>query len=382
MAHRHNTLTDEVFKNSKYIDMLQRHFEIKNFRKEDFKQYKILLDIFQTFILVNNCFYSDSNLSMADKCDNARGIIEKLIYNDYENSQKHKYSVRDIKGLLDKRARKLYNYMEQWQKDLSTITTKNATTSIEVKQMLKLIDKEMSELEAVGFDNIVNDDIEYKTRWLKNYKDYSIVISKFDTIYSKRDIFIKDFITKYYDEYEVNLTDDDIEELIPLFRLVSYANNGLAKVICNTTIHDFNINERSSAKYIYKAYLKSLNIDYKDIDTFEENSQIFKMALCVLCEEVNKKTPLTLYEVLDNFDMFSFMVTMEEIIENGVWCEYKDINKILTDLKQVYNIIDSIKEVDKTNIDMNMLIENYYIPAYKVVRAIIDRKQNCFVEAS
>ena len=376
---RHNHLTDDVFKKSKYIATINRVFGFKDIRKEDNKQYKILLDIFQTFILVNNCFCSDSNLSMADKCNNARDIIEKLVYNDYENSQKHKYSVRDIKVLLDKRARKLYHYMEQWQKDLSNISTKNATTSIEVKQMLEVIDKEMNELEEVGFDNVVSNDFEYQPKWLKYYTKYSIIISKFDNIYSDKENFIKDYKEYYYNENGVNLTDDDIEELTTLYRLVANANNGLAKVINNYKIEDYNINERSSAKYIYKAYLKSLRIDYNNIATFEETSQIFKVALTLLGNEVNKKGHFTIDEVIDNFDMFSFLVSMEQVVEKDINSEHKDIDKILTDLKEVYRIINSIEDVN----DLDKTIKEYYIPAYNIIKSIIKRKNNmCFVEVS
>ena len=380
---RHNHLTDDVFKKCKYIATINRVFGFKDIRKEDNKQYKILLDIFQTFILVNNCFCSDSNLSMADKCNNARDIIEKLVYNDYENSQKHKYSVRDIKDLLDKRARKLYHYMEQWQKDLSNISTKNATTSIEVKQMLEVIDKEMNVLEEVGFDNVVSNDFEYQTKWLKYYTKYSIIISKFDNVYSDKENFIKDYKEYYYNENGVNLTDDDIEELTTLYRLVANANNGLAKVINNYKIEDYNINERSSAKYIYKAYLKSLKIDYNDIENFEETSRVFKVALTLLCREVNKKGHFSMVDVLDNFDMFSFMVSMEEIVEEDVCCEYKDIDKILTDLKEVYKIINSIKDSGLTMDDLDTMKKDYYIPAYNIIKSIIKRKNNmCFVEVS
>lgn len=75
---RHNHLTDDVFKKCKYIATINRVFGFKDIRKEDNKQYKILLDIFQTFILVFNCFFSDSNKNKADKADEARTIIEKL----------------------------------------------------------------------------------------------------------------------------------------------------------------------------------------------------------------------------------------------------------------------------------------------------------------
>lgn len=213
MTNRHNTLTDDVFKDSKYIDKLQRQYGIKNFRKEYPNQYKIILDIFQTIILVSNCFESDSNLSLADKTDKARTIIETLIYNDYENSQKHKYSVKDIKDLLDKRARKLYNLMAEWQKVFATITTKNAITSIELKEIIETIKKEMQELEYAEFDSISIDNISYQKNTIKNYKIYAKYFSKFDNIYSKCDEFkeqyfiplykkTSDMIKRYGDVYE------------------------------------------------------------------------------------------------------------------------------------------------------------------------------------
>lgn len=34
MGHRHNVLTDDVFKNSKYIAFVEKTHNIKNFRKE------------------------------------------------------------------------------------------------------------------------------------------------------------------------------------------------------------------------------------------------------------------------------------------------------------------------------------------------------------
>lgn len=379
MANRHNTLTDEVFKNSKYIDMIQRHYGIKNFRKEYPSQYKLLLDIFQTFILVFNVFFSDSNKNKTEKADEARDKIEKLIYRDYENSQKHKYSVRDIKDIVDKRARRLYNYMEQWQKELENITPKNANYSIELNNMIDTLEKEMNKLEKVGFDNVVSNDFSYQTNWLKYYTKNSIIISKFDDIYSGKENFIKEYKEYYYNEYGVELTDDDIEELTPLYRLVANANNGLAKVISNYKIENYNINERSSAKYIYKAYLKSLKIDYNDIETFEEISRIFKVALTLLYREVNKKGHFTITEVLDNYDMFSFMISMEQIVEKDIHNEHKDIDKILTDLKEVYIIMNSIEDMK----DLDKTIKEYYIPAYNIIKSIIKRKNNmCFVEVS
>lgn len=379
MVERHTILTDDTFYHSKYVDMIQRHFGIKDLRKESqnkdskfYGQYEILKDIFQTFILVFNCFFSDSNVGIETQANEARDRIDELIYKN-DISQKHKYSPNAIKNLCDKRARRLFNLMVAWRNDDLLNIVANKT------KILDRLIKEMKGLEKVGFDNVVSNDFEYQTKWLKYYTKYSIIISKFDNIYSDKENFIKDYKEYYYNENGVNLTDDDIEELTTLYRLVANANNGLAKVINNYKIEDYNINERSSAKYIYKAYLKSLRIDYNNIATFEETSQIFKVALTLLGNEVNKKGHFTIDEVIDNFDMFSFLVSMEQVVEKDINSEHKDIDKILTDLKEVYRIINSIEDVN----DLDKTIKEYYIPAYNIIKSIIKRKNNmCFVEVS
>lgn len=379
MVERHTILTDDTFYHSKYVDMIQRHFGIKDLRKESqnkdskfYGQYEILKDIFQTFILVFNCFFSDSNVGIETQANEARDRIDELIYKN-DISQKHKYSPNVIKNLCDKRARRLFNLMVAWRNDDLLNIVANKT------KILDRLIKEMKELEEVGFDNVVSNDFEYQTKWLKYHTKYSIIISKFDNIYSDKENFIKDYKEYYYNENGVELTDDDIEEITPPYRLVANANNGLAKVISNYKIEDYNINERSSAKYIYKAYLKSLRIDYNNIATFEETSQIFKVALTLLGNEVNKKGHFTIAEVIDNFDMFSFLVSMEQVVEKDINSEHKDIDKILTDLKEVYRIINSIEDVN----DLDKTIKEYYIPAYNIIKSIIKRKNNmCFVEVS
>ena len=55
------------------------------------------------------------------------------------------------------------------------------------------------------------------------------------------------------------------------------------------------------------------------------------------------------------------------------------IDKILTDLKEVYRIINSIEDMN----DLDKTIKEYYIPAYNIIKSIIKRKNNmCFVEVS
>ena len=77
--------------------------------------------------------------------------------------------------------------------------------------------------------------------------------------------------------------------------------------------------------------------------------------------------------------MFSFLVSMEQVVEKDINSEHKDIDKILTDLKEVYRIINSIEDVS----DLDKTIKEYYIPAYNIIKSIIKRKNNmCFVEVS
>lgn len=381
---RHNHLTDDVFKNSKYIATINRVFGFKDIRKEDNKQYRILLDIFQTFILVFNCFFSDSNKSKADKADDARTIIERLIYRDYENSQKHKYSVKDIKDILDKRARRLYNYMEQWQKDLMNITPKNANSSIELKNMIETLEKEMNDLEYVEFDSIVNENITYQKNNVKNYKYFKKYICKFDYIYCKRDEFINEFKEKYYKRTRISLTDDDIDMFRKVFTIITYGNNGLINTINNTDIDTKNINEKSSDKYIYKAYLKLNGIDYNS-----NNFKIDVMTFSLMLQSIyNKAMPkgLTKYEVLRNFDILTFLICCEEIIlTDKIKFDFvdNDINGILLDLKDVYKTCSSSQMTnEEIRNDTTRFNEETLIPAYQIIRDIIERNKDLFMEIS
>lgn len=385
MANRHNTLTDEVFKNSKYIDMIQRHYGIKNFRKEYSSQYKILLDIFQTFILVSNCFNSDSNLSLADKTDNARTIIEKLIYNDYENSQKHKYSVRDIKDLLDKRARRLYNSMSEWQKVFATITTRNATTSIELKQIIETINKEMQELEFVEFDSVVSDNLTFKKNNSKYYKEYKKYICKFDPIYNKREDFIKEFKENYYKHNGITLTEDDITNFAYIFNLVSNGNNGFINVINEVAIDTTSLGDNATHEDIYKVYLQQNGMNY-DSEDFKANAFAFNVVLEALYKKVNAKMPLSFMEVLSGYDIFSFLVICEEtILQDNLKFSFvaNDMNKIIADLKEAYK---TLMQTQMTEEEIKEDNKRYYqetlIPAYNIIKDIIDRYKDYFMEVS
>ena len=381
---RHNHLTDDIFKKCKYISTINRVFGFKDIRKEDNKQYRILLDIFQTFILVFNCFFSDSNTNKAEKADEARTIIEKLIYKDYENSQTHKYNVRDIKDLLDKRARRLYKYMEQWQKELMKITPKNANDSIFLNEMIATLEKEMNDLEYVEFDSIVNENITYQKNNVKNYKDYKKYICKFDYIYNKRDEFINDFKEKYYKRTRISLTDNDIDMFRKVFTTIAYGNNGLINTINNTDLETRNLNDKSSDKYIYKAYLKLNGIDYNS-----DNFKIDVLAFSLMLQSIYNKAMLkglTKYDVLKNFDILTFLITCEEmILTDEVKFDFvdNDINGILLDLKDVYKTCSSSQMTyEEIGTDTKRFNEETLIPAYQIIRDIIERNKDIFMEIS
>ena len=388
---RHNHLTDDVFKNSKYIATINRTTDFKDIRKETrkekneyFGQYDLILDIFQTFILVFNCFFSDSNKNKAEKVDEARTIIEKLIYKDYENSQTHKYTVRDIKEIVDKRARRLYKYMEQWQKELKKITPKNVNDSIFLNEMIVILEKEMNDLEYVEFDSIVNENITYLKNNVKSYKDYKKYICKFDYIYNKRDEFINEFKEKYYKRTRISLTDDDIDMFRKVFTTITYGNNGLINTINNTDIKTKNINEKSSDKYIYKAYLKLNGIDYNS-DNFKINVMAFSLMLQYIYNKA-MLCGLNKYDVLRNFDVLVFLITCEELIitdEVKFGFVDNDINGIILDLKDVYKTIKSSQMTyEEIGTDTKRYNEETLIPAYQIIRDIIERNKDIFMEIS
>lgn len=388
---RHNHLTDDVFKNSKYIATINRTTDFKDIRKETrkekseyFGQYDLILDIFQTFILVFNCFFSDSNKNKAEKADEARTIIEKLIYKDYENSQTHKYTVRDIKEIVDKRARRLYKYMEQWQKELKKITPKNANDSIFLNEMIATLEKEMNDLEYVEFDSIVNENITYQKNSVKNYKDYKKYICKFDYIYNKRDEFINEFKEKYYKRTRISLTDDDIDMFRKIFTTITYGNNGLINTINNTPLDTRNLNEKSSDKYIYKVYLKLNGITY-DSDTFKTDVIAFSLMLQRLYDKAKVKG-INYIDVLKNFDMLTFLTICEEtILTDEIIFDFVDnnINGILLDLKDIYKVLKSTTMTyEEITADTKRYNEEILIKAYQIIRDIIERNKDMFMEVS
>ena len=78
MGNIHKTLSDDNFKNSKYIEIVNKQMGCDDFRKDYQKEYYIMLDIFQTFIVLYNCFFADSNGSNIERIKQAKKLLAQL----------------------------------------------------------------------------------------------------------------------------------------------------------------------------------------------------------------------------------------------------------------------------------------------------------------
>ena len=113
MGNKHRVLNENTFRNSKYIQVVNKQIGCNDFKKfcEDNKDYKgqfdFMLDTFKTFILLRNCFFCDSNLSMNDKVENAHKNTNDYcvlkITNTDENSKSFCYYTDTFPKISDKR---------------------------------------------------------------------------------------------------------------------------------------------------------------------------------------------------------------------------------------------------------------------------------------
>ena len=364
MGVRHNTLNDSIFRNSKYINTLENELNIADFRKENKEQYDFMLDTFSTLILLNNCFYSDSNLSFDDKIYNALEIIQNYLYLNYdEENEKNKYSVRFIKAVIDRHCAYLFKKINEWYIDLDSMDT-----SINRKRdIVKEIDEEITRLDTLSFDSVVKGGIEYQKNKDSNYKIY---ISKFNNLYTDFKASIKQYVDDFNNLYGIELTNDDLQEIAFIFDLVASANNGIVSKIYDRTQEQFNLSEVSTLIDIYTAYLKTLNIDIKDNELIRYNADNFLAKLTDTADKLNsnKDTAFLVNDypldyLINNYEYLFFIANIESVqikLNNLV------INKIINDLKSVYDLIkdDNLQE------------------AFNKVQAIIERNKNYFERVS
>lgn len=358
MGKRHNTLSDDIFRNSKYIQVLEEALGITDFRKEYKEQYGIMLDVYKTLITLNNIFFADSNKSKKEKTNEILDTLEKAIYKSIDDDRA-KYSTRTIKALCDSSTRLLYNKYNEWYESLSYNDNYFDTLKIE-------IDDEMTSLENVAFDNVIKDAIEYEKNKDSNYK---IFISKFNNLNASNNAFIEQYKADYFDIYGIDLTDENITDITFIYNLVASANNAIVKILTKEKPQLFYLTTRSSSEDIYKAYLSSLHINTKDDILFRNLSAIFIKQLLAVTEEISQDTSFN--DVINSFDFYYFTLGMKRIVhEEKINIQNDLLNKIIKDLKEIDELMQ-----DKENLD------NYQV-AFKKVQSIIDRNKKVFERLS
>lgn len=377
MGKRHNTLTDDIFRNSIYINALEEALGIEDFKKEYKEQYDIMLDVYKTLITINNIFFSDSNKSKKQKQNEIKDTLEKVIYKSIDDNRA-KYSVRTIKGLIDSNTRLLYNKFNEWYENLSYNEKYYDNLKLEVEE-------EMDTLDNIDFDNIVKNDLRYQKNKNNNYKIY---VSKFDYLYPNHEKELDNYKQNFYDIYGIELNEKETNEICLIFRLVTYGNNGLVKLLYDNAI-DFGLYDKSIPNDYFNAYLKSLNINMENNNDYNKCRDIFfnefvetvdTMTKLILKKYENNHIKeiggeLSLDEFVFNYDLYFFYLNMELITTKYNFTIKSDLLlKIIKDLKEVYRLIyDNVPK---------MANETQVKEALKKIQTIIDRNKNLFERLS
>ena len=378
MGKRHNTLSDDIFRNSKYINALEQALEIDDFRKEYKEQYDIMLDVYKTLITLNNIFFADSNKNKKEKTDEIIDTIEKAIYKSIDDDRA-KYSVRTIKALVDSNTRLLYNKYSEWYEKLSYNENYFDTLKNEIEQ-------EITTLENIGFDNVVKGSLLYEKN--KN-SDYKIFVSKLDYLFPNNKDVWKEYKQNFYDTYGIQLTDLEKNDIYLIFKLIAYANNGIVKLLFQDEIKDFELTIQDNAEDYFKAYLTSLNIDIKDNKKFMSKADNFLNELLitnnVIMEQLENDTKnehiieishIEIEPFIANYDLYFFYVNMEKITTGLYEFTIKAdvVIKLINDLKEIYNLIyDNVPTITD---------EKQVQEAFGKVQNIIDRNKKMFERLS
>ena len=378
MGKRHNTLSDDIFRNSKYINTLEQALEIDDFRKEYKEQYDIMLDVYKTLITLNNIFFADSNKNKKEKTNEIIDTIEKAIYKSIDDDRA-KYSVRTIKALVDSNTRLLYSKYSEWYEKLSYNENYFDTLKNEIEQ-------EMTTLENIGFDNVVKGSLLYEKN--KN-SDYKIFVSKLDYLYPNNKDVWKEYKQNFYDTYGIQLTDREKNDIYLIFKLIAYANNGIVKLLFQDEIKDFELTVQDNAEDYFKAYLTSLNIDIKDNKKFMNKADNFLNELLitnnVIMEQLENSTKnehiieishIEIEPFIANYDLYFFYVNMEKITTGLYEFTIKAdvVVKLINDLKEIYNLMYG-------NVP-TITDEKQVQEAFGKVQNIIDRNKKMFERLS
>ena len=382
MGKRHNTLSDDIFRNSKYINTLEQALEIDDFRKEYKEQYDIMLDVYKMLITINNIIFADSNKSINDKIYEMELEFEKIVGEqvDEENDEKrkHKYSVRTLKGLIDSNTRYLFNKFVEWYDYLMNFNKLDM-----VKQE---VEEEMKRLESIDFDKVVKGGLLYEKNKNSNYKIYT---SKLDYLFPNNKDVWKEYKQNFYDTYGIQLTDREKNDIYLIFKLIAYANNGIVKLLFQDEIIDFELTIQDNAEDYFKAYLTSLNIDIKDNKKFMSKADNFLNELLitnnVIMEQLENDTKnehiieishIEIEPFIANYDLYFFYVNMEKITTGLYEFTIKAdvVVKLINDLKEIYNLMYE-------NVPI-ITDEKQVQEAFGKVQNIIDRNKKMFERLS
>ena len=350
MRKRHNTLNDNIFRNSKYMNIVNM-ITNSDFRKEYKEQYDFMLDTFSTLISLNNCFFSDSNLALKDKKENAITIIDKYLYLNLDINENKKYSVRFINKVCEKYSTHLYRRINDWY-EILVMPNNN------VDIVLEEIEKEINRIDNVSFDNIVRDGFDYQKNKDNNYK---IFISKFSNLYINKEEFLNNYIEEYNDEHKEELTEEEISNISFVYKALGNANNGIMNILYEREKTKQEIKINTQPHTIYKMYLENLNINITN-SFFRTDAVIFLAEALEIYQNTCMKKPIPFSEMINNYEMYSFIYLMENIImESNFKIKDSKIEKIIEELKEIYNIMFSSKnteEVISNSKKCNEIIQN------------------------
>ena len=376
MGKRHNTLNDDIFRNSKYINTIEQELGITDFRKEYKEQYDIMLDVYKTFITINNIIFADSNKSINDKIYELELEFEKIIgeqvEEEYGEKRKHKYSERTRKNLIDSHTRYLFNKFIEWYDYLMDFN--------KLDLVKREVEEEMQQLENIGFDSVVKGGIEYEKNKDSNYK---IFISKFNNLYTDYKAFKSQYKSNFVNTYGIDLTKEEMQYIGFIYDLVAYANNGIIKTLYDKEPIEFDLSEKSSPEEYYKAYLSLLHLDIKDNTLFKMNSEKFLDLIILVSQKLTEQLPkeiaynIEMTDYINKFDYYYFITTMKDIIDGNIKAIASNmlINKIVIDLKEAYELVVLQTETEEQK-------QANFKKAFDKVQAIIERNKNLYERLS
>ena len=153
MGKYHNKLDRKYFKNSIYVKRFEKEFNIKI--KDYPLQYDILFDTYNTFIIINNNFFSTNYMKYEDRINKSINTI-KTFLTEYKNKHKKSYDsncliMYDKFEYMLEQLEEILNVYEKRKLQNDTITLKSLCSNFE-----KELEEYMSYLELVNFDYLVD----------------------------------------------------------------------------------------------------------------------------------------------------------------------------------------------------------------------------------